>query len=67
MKKYLHIRCTSCGHRETLEFSSQEHYEQRSKPDPLRLHAERLPYDPDRVAAESTHKAEGYTCVCGWK
>lgn len=65
METYLHIRCTSCGRRETLEFTSREEYEQRRKPDPLRIHPTRLPYDPGRVAPETTHKAEGYTCSCG--
>ncbi len=67
MAKYLHIICTSCSRRETLEFRDEDHFaNRRNRRDPLYLAPKRLEYDARLPGKQSSHKAEGYTCICGW-
>jgi hypothetical protein len=67
MTKFLHITCTSCSRRETLEFLDEDHLaNRRNRKDSLYLAPKRMEYKPQLPGEQSSHKAEGYTCICGW-
>ncbi len=67
MTKFLLITCTSCSRRETLEFRDENHLANRgNRKDPLYLAPKRMEYKAQLPGDQSSHKAEGHTCICGW-